>query len=115
MLFRSNILTVYSQVPAKGSDLDPNIESCDAGSVDEERQYRSFVNIMDGAAPSVQIMAIVGDFGDTIFSRKQVQKGAHSMINVSDTKNMDIDNKDNKELLNRMPETTSRPSWRQMQ
>ena len=111
----TNILTVYSQVPAKGSDLDPNIESCDAGSVDEERQYRSFVNIMDGAAPSVQIMAIVGDFGDTIFSRKQVQKGAHSMINVSDTKNMDIDNKDNKELLNRMPETTSRPSWRQMQ
>ena len=34
---------------------------------------------------------------------------------ILSTSNRDIDNKDNKELLNRMPETTSRPSWRQMQ
>lgn len=109
----SNILTVYSQVPAKGADIDPNIETCEAGSVDEERQYRTFINIMDGATPSVQLMAVVDGTTD-IMVRRQVNKGAHSMIS-SKEKNMDIDTKDDIEELNRMPETTSRPSWRQMQ
>ena len=110
----TNILTVYSQVPAKGADIDPNVETCDAGSVDEERQYRTFINIMDGAAPSVQLMTFAGIPASTILARTKVHKGAHSMITQGD-KNMDIDTKDNVEVLNRMPETTSRPSWRQMQ
>lgn len=110
----TNILTVYSQVPAKGADIDPNVETCDAGSVDEERQYRTFINIMDGAAPSVQLMTFAGIPTNTILARTKVHKGAHSMITQGD-KNLDIDTKDNVETLNRMPETTSRPSWRQMQ
>ena len=110
----TNILTVYSQVPAKGADIDPNVETCDAGSVDEERQYRTFINIMDGAAPSVQLMTFAGIPDGTILARTQVHKGAHSMLTQGD-KNLDIDTQDTVEELNRMPETTSRPSWRQMQ
>lgn len=110
----TNILTVYSQVPAKGADIDPNVETCDAGSVDEERQYRTFINIMDGAAPSVQLMTFAGIPANTILARTKVHKGAHSMLTQGE-KNLDIDTQDNVEELNRMPETTSRPSWRQMQ
>lgn len=109
----SNILVAYSQVPAKGADIDPNVETCDAGSVDEERQYRTFINIMDGATPSIQLMAVADGTTD-IMVRRQVRKGAHSMITGRE-KNMDIDTNDDVEFLNRMPETTSRPSWRQMQ
>ncbi|VUZ24782.1 Uncharacterised protein [uncultured Comamonas sp.] len=116
----TNILTVYSQVPAKGSNVfDASIESCEAGSVDDERQYRTFINIMDGAAPSIQLMA-VADGIDDIMVRRQVRKGAHAMVTDKD-KNTDLstgagnDGLLDKEGLNRMPETTSRPSWRQMQ
>ena len=119
----SNILTVYSQVPAKGSNVfDASIESCETGSVDDERQYRTFINIMDGATPSIQLMA-VADGIDDIMVRRQVRKGAHAMVTSKD-KNTDLsscvgDKCDatllEKEELNRMPETTSRPSWRQMQ
>jgi type IV pilus assembly protein PilY1 len=52
----SNLLTVWSQVPAKGSNVDPNVESCESTSVDSERQYRTFINIMDGKVPSIQIV-----------------------------------------------------------
>ena len=119
----TNILTVYSQVPAKGSNVfDASIESCETGSVDDERQYRTFINIMDGATPSIQLMA-VADGIDDIMVRRQVRKGAHAMVTSKD-KNTDLsscvgDKCDatllEKEELNRMPETTSRPSWRQMQ
>ena len=109
----TNILTVWSQVPAKGSNVDATIESCEAGSVDDERQYRTFINIMDGATPSIQLMA-VADGTTNIMVRRQVHKGAHAMITTKD-KNKDIDTRGEVETLNRMPETTSRPSWRQMQ
>ena len=109
----TNILTVWSQVPAKGSNVDATIESCEAGSVDDERQYRTFINIMDGATPSIQLMA-VADGTTNIMVRRQVHKGAHAMITTKD-KNKDIDTRGEAETLNRMPETTSRPSWRQMQ
>ena len=109
----TNILTVWSQVPAKGSNVDATIESCEAGSVDDERQYRTFINIMDGATPSIQLMA-VADGTTNIMVRRQVHKGAHAMIATKD-KNKDIDTRGEVETLNRMPETTSRPSWRQMQ
>lgn len=109
----TNILTVWSQVPAKGSNVDATIESCEAGSVDDERQYRTFINIMDGATPSIQLMAVADDTTN-IMVRRQVHKGAHAMITTKD-KNKDIDTRGEVETLNRMPETTSRPSWRQMQ
>ncbi len=113
----SNILAVYSQVPAKGSDVDPNIESCESTSVDEERQYRTLVNIMDGKRPRVQIVDKNGDnvynaYDDNV-SRVKVSKGSHTLITQKD-KIMDIDAKNNKEMLARMPEQSLRPSWRQV-
>lgn len=118
----SNILTVWSQVPAKGSKVDPNIESCDSTSVDGERQYRTFVNIMDGQRPSVQIVDYDGDGlfepgtdpdTDKDISRKEVLKGPHSLIKKDGEIN-DIDAKNNKEKLAPMPELALRPSWRQV-
>lgn len=110
----SNILTVYSQVPAKGSNVfDTSIESCESSSVDDERQYRTFINIMDGATPSIQLMAVADGTTD-IMVRRQVHKGAHTLITAKD-QIKDKDTRGEVENLNRMPETTSRPSWRQMQ
>jgi len=112
----SNILTVYSQVPAKGSDVDPNVESCQSTSVDGERQFRTLINIMDGKRPTVQLVDKNGDglynAADVNVSRVQVSKGSHTMITQRNTV-MDIDSKNNKEMLARMPEQSLRPSWRQ--
>ena len=112
----SNILTVYSQVPAKGSDVDPNVESCQSTSVDGERQFRTLINIMDGKRPTVQLVDKNGDglynAADVNVSRGQVSKGSHTMITQRNTV-MDIDSKNNKEMLARMPEQSLRPSWRQ--
>lgn len=115
----SNILTMYSQVPAKGSDADPNVESCDTISVDEERQYRTFINIMDGAAPSVPLMDYAGDgkfamAGYNGEARKQVAKGAHNIVTTGKYRNKDVDAKGNSEDLARMPMQSMRPSWRQL-
>ena len=129
----SNLLTVWSQVPAKGSDVDPNVESCDSTSVDAERQYRTFINIMDGKSPAVQIVdknkdgkfnmadgdgVMVGSGPDAKYisiSRAKVAKGPHSIIKKDKFENVDIDAKNNKENLAAMPEQSLRPSWRQIQ
>ena len=113
----SNLLAVYSQVPAKGSNVDVNVESCNSTSVDEERQYRTLINIMDGLRPSVQIVDMNGDGlyngSDLFVSRVRVSKGSHTLI-TQKNKVTDIDTKNNKELLARMPEQSLRPSWRQL-
>ncbi|GAA4004529.1 hypothetical protein GCM10022279_30700 [Comamonas faecalis] len=114
----SNLLVMYSQVPAKGSDVDPEIESCTSTSVDKERQYRTFVNVMDGAKPSVKLMDTIGDF-----SRAEVAAGAHTLI-ARGNKVLDFGPKGGAkpgedpgqpDVLNRMPEQSLRPSWRQIQ
>lgn len=113
----TNILAVYSQVPAKGKDVDPNVESCDSVTPDEERQFRTLINIMDGKAPSVQLVDYNGDgaynAADQGVVRVQVSKGAHNLIARGD-KVMDIDTNSQAELLARMPELSLRPSWRQL-
>lgn len=125
----SNLLTVWSQVPAKGSNVDPDVESCESTSVDSERQYRTFVNIMDGKAPSIAIvdknkdgkfLMSSGDGATTTqglvsISRAKVAKGPHSIIRKDKFENVDIDAKNNKENLAAMPEESLRPSWRQIQ
>ena len=129
----SNLLTVWSQVPAKGSDVDPNVESCESTSVDAERQYRTFINIMDGKSPAVQIVdknkdgkfnmaggdgVLVGTGADAKYigiSRAKVAKGPHSIIKKDKFENVDINAKNEKENLAAMPEQSLRPSWRQIQ
>ena len=113
----SNILVIYSQVPAKGSNVDPNVESCESTSVDEERQYRTQVNIMDGKRPTVQLVDINGDgvynTSDANVSRVKVSKGSHNLF-IQNDKTVDIDAKNKKEALALMPEQSLRPSWRQL-
>ena len=113
----SNILTVYSQVPGRGSDVDPTIEQCDVPSLFSERQFRTLVNIMDGKRPSVQLVDMNGDnvytAADQGVSRREVGGGSHTL--VTQGKNvLDIDVKNQKERLARMPEQSLRPSWRQL-
>ncbi|RYH70411.1 MAG: pilus assembly protein PilC [Alcaligenaceae bacterium] len=129
----SNILAVYSQVPAKGSDVDPNIETCESNTVDEERQYLTLLNIMDGKRPSVQVMDFDGNGkfftpppsgpnpcptcgDDKSVSRSQVTKGSHTMIRKEEggCQNQDIDVKNKRTPLACMPEQSLRPSWRQL-
>jgi len=52
----TNMLMVMSQVPAKGSNVTSNVESCEGGSVDAERQYVTFINIQDGRNFSEDIL-----------------------------------------------------------
>ena len=113
----SNILTVYSQVPGRGSDVDPNIESCNVTTALNERQFRTLINIMDGKRPSVQLVDMNGDnlynAADAGVSRREVAAGSHTV--VTQGKNvLDIDVKNQKERLARMPEQSLRPSWRQV-
>ena len=118
----SNLLTVYSQVPAKGSRLDPNVETCEAGSADKERQYLTFINIMDGKRPSVQIINTDGINGynltaDKGASRMSVTGGAQTMIKRGNkmihTGKDDAGNSRTDEFA-LMPEQSLRPSWRQL-
>lgn len=114
----SNILNVYSQVPAKGADVDPNTESCESVAVDEERQWLTQINIMDGLRPSVQIIDYNNDGmytdADANVSRIKVSKGSHNQVAQGD-KVQDLNVKNEIELtMARMPEETMRPSWRQV-
>jgi len=122
----SNILNVYSQVPARGSNKNSTGESCEASPVGEELQYRTFINMMDGAKPSVQLTDI---YPDGLFNqkdgegtRKKVAKGPHiilvtgrdSMMDKSSICQDPNDAESCKEGLARMPEESMRPSWRQL-
>lgn len=118
----SNMLSVFSQVPAKGSLLDPSVEACEAGSVDKERQFFTLINIMDGKRPSVQIMDTNGDgkynlTSDMGASRVSITAGSQTMIQRGSIirltgKKADgtDDNLDNQTF----PEQSMRPSWRQL-
>lgn len=113
----SNILAIYTQVPAKGSDKLQTLESCEAPQVDEERQYLSLINIMDGKRPSVQLMDMNGDgfynlSTDHGVSRMKVVKGAHRIIGHK-AASTDYGKGDAFDLA-RMPEQSLRPSWRQL-
>jgi type IV pilus assembly protein PilY1 len=116
----SNLLTVYTQAPAKGSNASAtSVETCDAASVDGERQYMTLINIMDGKRPSVQILDANSDnlytaAGDLSVSRLQVSNGPHNIVKKDKFENVDIDSKNKKIEMAAMPEQSLRPSWRQI-
>lgn len=112
----SNLLVVPSQIPAKGSRLDPAVESCEGGAVDKETQYVTFINIMDGKAPRVPIID-----GPNGLARYDMPAGALTMI----VKGNRIHMRGRKpkpgggsevveEKMRRMPEMSLRPNWRQL-
>lgn len=124
----SNVLLAYTQVPARGSvdsATAANVESCNPITVDEERQYRTMLNIMDGKRPTMQLIDVVGNgtysnADNDNASRRQVTKGGHNVIAASDTKTKDIGAcppgivcGDNGDIL-RAPEQSLRPSWRKL-
>ena len=127
MYDNSNILVAYTQVPAKGSDVDVTKESCDSTTVDVERQYRTMLNIMDGKRPSIQLINMGSNTSYSASdnqnaSRAEVDKGSHSQVAGSDTEMLDLSTctgdkclRDSAEKMLRMPEQSLRPSWRQLQ
>jgi type IV pilus assembly protein PilY1 len=116
----SNILAVYTQVPARGTDAnqDSPDESCAAVAGGEELQYRTFINIMDGLAPSIQLVDANGDGAyntqtDQSAARVRVKEGSHTLVSGKG-KNKDIDKDREIENTAPMPEQSLRPSWRQL-
>ncbi|CAB5719559.1 Tfp pilus assembly protein, tip-associated adhesin PilY1 [Delftia tsuruhatensis] len=117
----SNILAIHTQVPPRGAiDGGPagTQETCNATAVDGERQFLTLLNIMDGKRPSVQVMDTNGDgvynAADGNMHRMTVSKGAQTQIIQGERIVMKGD-KDEENILARMPEQPARPSWRQLQ
>ncbi|WP_374008213.1 pilus assembly protein [Delftia lacustris] len=121
----SNILAIYSQIPAKGTNdgstgNGAQEETCNVTAVNSERQFLTLLNIMDGKRPSVQIMDTDGNglynaAADKNMHRMTVSKGAQSQIIKGDRIILKGDPKEPEPELARMPEQPGRPSWRQLQ
>lgn len=119
----SNNLEVISQVPASGGN---SVEELCDPSPTEEKQFRTFLNIMDGKRPGVQVMDANGDGvyinavgEDEGVSRMSTSKGAISNTtgkNASgDIRNVATGADGKKDIFAPMPEQPMRPSWRQLQ
>lgn len=115
----SNLLAVYSQVPAKGStnaSATPE-ETCTVTTVDGERQYLTLINLMDGKRPQVQLMDKNGDglynSSDDSVSRISLTSGAQTAVTRGD-KIVNQGANGREDVFARMPEEALRPSWRQL-
>ncbi|WP_349291071.1 pilus assembly protein [Comamonas flocculans] len=121
----SNILAAYTESPSgtvNASSTNLN-ESCVDQVVDTSpgTQWRTLINIMDGKRPSIQLVDANGDGvykggadadSDKDVNRKQVAMGTPTLITKGDRI---IDTTGGgKEELARMPEQSTRPSWRQL-
>lgn len=118
----SNILAVYSESPSgtKNSESDNINESCVPVKVDTSAgsQFRTFVNIMDGKIPSVQLVDTDGNgvynSADQKVARVAVKTGTPVLITKRD-RIVDLTGGGGaRDTLNRMPEQSMRPSWRQL-
>lgn len=119
----SNILAVYSESPAgtKNSESDNVNESCVPVKVDTSAgsQFRTFVNIMDGKIPSVQLVdtdnnGIYNATADKKVARVAVKTGTPVLITKRDRIQDLTGGGGARDTLNRMPEQSMRPSWRQL-
>ncbi|MFG5777951.1 pilus assembly protein [Comamonas sp. J-3] len=113
----SNMLAVFSRVPARGSRADVTVESCESGSPTAARQYLTLLNIMDGKRPSIQVFDTNNDgvfslSGDLGASRMSVSAGPQSMLKIDGadgSAKIQIDDTLNADF----PEKSLRPTWRQ--
>lgn len=121
----SNVLAVYTESPSgtKNSESDNINESCVPVKVDTSAgsQFRTLVNIMDGKLPTVQLVDYNSDglynTDDMKVARAAVKTGTPLLITKRDriadmTGGGLAAGKNNN--LNRMPEQSLRPSWRQL-
>lgn len=121
----SNVLAVYTESPSgtKNSESDNINESCVPVKVDTSAgsQFRTLINIMDGKRPTVQLVDYNGDgvydAKDLLVARAAVRPGTPLLITKRDRitdltgGGLGAGKNDN---LNRMPEQSMRPSWRQL-
>lgn len=114
----SNILLIHSQVPAKGTRELSQEENCIATTVDKERQYMTLINIMDGLIPSVPLLDVnndgLYDQLDLNYSRVSLEKGARFVVTGEST-NKNYGKPDQALPIGRLPESSLRPNWRQLQ
>jgi len=119
----SNILAVYSESPSgtKNSESDNINESCVPVKVDTSAgsQFRTFVNIMDGKIPTVQLVdtdnnGIYNATADKKVARVAVKTGTPVLITKRDRIQDLTGGGGARDTLNRMPEQSMRPSWRQL-
>jgi type IV pilus assembly protein PilY1 len=118
----SNVLAVYSESPSgtKNSESDNINESCVPVKVDTSAgsQFRTFVNIMDGKIPSVQLMDYdnngIYNAADLKVARVAVKTGTPVLITKRDRIVDRTGGGGARDTLNRMPEQSMRPSWRQL-
>jgi len=109
----SNVLEVLTQVPASGGNSEE--ETC-SPSPQEEKQFRTLLNIMDGRKPNVQVMDLNGD--GIYNSADNQDRGVSRMSTSKGAKGITIGKqiiKSGDDPLARLPEQALRPSWRQMQ
>lgn len=118
----SNILAVYSESPSgtKNSESDNINESCVPVKVDTSAgsQFRTLVNIMDGKRPTVQLVDTdnngIYNSADNNVNRVAVKTGTPMLITKRD-RIVDLTGGGGaRDTLNRMPEQSMRPSWRQL-
>ncbi|WP_418514955.1 pilus assembly protein [Delftia sp. PS-11] len=117
----SNILTIYSQIPARvptNPATGAAAESCSAA-LENERQFLTLLNILDGKRPSVQIMDTNGDgiysAADQGMHRMSIPRGAQSQVIRKDDRIVLQGGDGEQSVMARMPEQPVRPSWRQLQ
>lgn len=118
----SNILAVYSESPSgtKNSESDNINESCVPVKVDTSAgsQFRTLINIMDGKLPSVQLVDYdnngVYNTDDKKVARAPVKTGTPVLITKRDRIQDLTGGGGARDTLNRMPEQSMRPSWRQL-
>ncbi|ART52546.1 hypothetical protein CBP34_13985 [Acidovorax carolinensis] len=118
----SNILAVYTESPSgtKNSESDNINESCVPVKVDTSAgsQFRTLVNIMDGKLPTVQLVDYdnngIYNIDDKKVARAPVKTGTPVLITKRD-RIVDLTGGGGaRDTLNRMPEQSMRPSWRQL-
>lgn len=118
----SNILAVYSESPSgtKNSESDNINESCVPVKVDTSAgsQFRTLVNIMDGKRPTVQLVDTdnngIYNSADNNVNRVAVKTGTPVLITKRDRIQDLTGGGGARDTLNRMPEQSMRPSWRQL-
>ncbi|WP_404299873.1 pilus assembly protein [Alicycliphilus denitrificans] len=118
----SNILAVYSESPSgtKNSESDNINESCVPVKVDTSAgsQFRTLINIMDGKLPTVQLVDYdnngIYNADDLKVARAPVKTGTPILI-TKPNRIVDLTGGGGaRDTLNRMPEQSVRPSWRQL-
>lgn len=119
----SNVLAIFTQVPATGaSSADPSKESC-SGEVTPSHLYFNLIDIMDGKRPSISLIDMNHDniydaSGDFFVNRVQIDRPGIPVIQMGRQTSSMIanDGAGLKPILDirRWPETPVRPSWRQL-